>query len=190
MDCYVLAFRLFQIIVLFVARGMSSAFFQAVYVYTPEAYPTNLRAVALGSGSASARIGAMITPYVAQVLLRQSLSATVGVYAGIGMFLISEYSDTLINTAKALHKCHTKHLNVESIPFIEIWLLFLKCKIIFFFLQLKVYFINCFLYQVSSQHSCPGFCLLRQPEFLFLTQVKNIQQFQILFLFHFWILKT
>jgi hypothetical protein len=93
MDCYVLVFRIFQIIVLFVARGMSSAFFQAVYVYTPEAYPTNLRAVALGSGSASARIGAMITPYVAQVLLRQSLSATVGVYAGIGMFL---YQSTVI----------------------------------------------------------------------------------------------
>jgi hypothetical protein len=49
-------------------------------------YPTDLRAVALGSGSGSARIGAMITPYVAQVLLRKSLYAAVGVYAGIGEF--------------------------------------------------------------------------------------------------------
>ena len=75
---------LLQVIVLFIARGMSSAFFQAVYVYTPEVYPTNLRAVALGSGSAAARIGAMITPYVAQVLLKKSLYSAVGVYAGIG----------------------------------------------------------------------------------------------------------
>lgn len=104
MDCYVLAFRLFQIIVLFVARGMSSAFFQAVYVYTPEAYPTNLRAVALGSGSASARIGAMITPYVAQVLLRQSLSATVGVYAGIGTFFKSEYSSIVCMSAYTFYR--------------------------------------------------------------------------------------
>lgn len=67
---------------------MSSAFFQAVYVYTPEVYPTDLRAVALGSGSGSARIGAMITPYIAQVLLKRSLYAAVGVYAGIGWFSI------------------------------------------------------------------------------------------------------
>jgi hypothetical protein len=63
---------------------MSQAFFQSVYVYTPEAFPTDLRAVALGSGSASARIGAMITPFIAQVLLKKSLYAAVGVYAGIG----------------------------------------------------------------------------------------------------------
>ena len=67
---------------------MSSAFFQAVYVYTPEVYPTDLRAVALGSGSGSARIGAMITPYIAQVLLRKSLYAAVGVYAGIGKAVV------------------------------------------------------------------------------------------------------
>ena len=78
------SFKLFQIIVLFIARGMSSAFFQAVYVYTPEVYPTDLRAVALGSGSGAARIGAMITPYIAQVLLKRSLYAAVSVYAGIG----------------------------------------------------------------------------------------------------------
>jgi len=34
---------------------MSSAFFQVVWVYTPEVYPTNLRAIAMGSGSAAAR---------------------------------------------------------------------------------------------------------------------------------------
>lgn len=52
---------------LFTARGTSSAVFQVVFVYTPEIYPTNLRAVAMGTGSSMARIGAMITPFIAQV---------------------------------------------------------------------------------------------------------------------------
>ena len=42
---------------LFVARGISSGMFQVVYVYTPEVYPTNLRAAAMGAGSSFARIG-------------------------------------------------------------------------------------------------------------------------------------
>ena len=33
---------------LFVARGTMAGVFQVVYLYTPEVYPTNLRAVAYG----------------------------------------------------------------------------------------------------------------------------------------------
>lgn len=55
-----------------------------MYVFTPEAFPTRLRAVAMGSGSACARVGAMLTPYVAQVLLASSPSASVAVYAALG----------------------------------------------------------------------------------------------------------
>ena len=36
------------IILLFCSRGFATGLLQSVYVYTPEAYPTNLRAVALG----------------------------------------------------------------------------------------------------------------------------------------------
>ena len=42
--------------------------FQAVYVYTPEVYPTKVRAFALGFHTAAARLGAIITPYMAQVI--------------------------------------------------------------------------------------------------------------------------
>lgn len=49
------------------ARGIIAGVFQAAYVYTPEVYPTSLRAVGVGSCSAMARLGAMVTPYVAQV---------------------------------------------------------------------------------------------------------------------------
>ena len=41
--------------------------FQAVYVYTPEVYATNIRATALGVHTAAARVGALLTPFNAQV---------------------------------------------------------------------------------------------------------------------------
>ena len=40
--------RWFIVIVLFTARGAAAGFFQTVYVYTPEVYPTKLRALAMG----------------------------------------------------------------------------------------------------------------------------------------------
>ena len=39
----------------------------------------------LGSSSAAARVGAMLTPYIAQVLLKYSLYSAVSVYAVIGI---------------------------------------------------------------------------------------------------------
>ena len=74
----------FLVAVLFGARGFAAGFFQSVYVYTPEVYPTRLRAVALGIGSTCARVGAMITPFVAQVLLKSSLYTAMLVYAALG----------------------------------------------------------------------------------------------------------
>ncbi|WAR02689.1 SVOP-like protein [Mya arenaria] len=51
---------------LFVARALISGAFQAAYVYTPEVYPTSMRAIGLGSCSGMARVGAIVTPFVAQ----------------------------------------------------------------------------------------------------------------------------
>lgn len=66
--------------ILFLARGIIAGVFQAAYVYTPEVYPTSLRAVGVGSCSAMARFGAMITPYVAQVLLKSSITFATSIY--------------------------------------------------------------------------------------------------------------
>lgn len=73
--------RAFLTFMLFLARGIIAGVFQAAYVYTPEVYPTSLRAVGVGSCSAMARLGAMITPYIAQVLVKTSISAATTVYA-------------------------------------------------------------------------------------------------------------
>ncbi|XP_052834035.1 synaptic vesicle 2-related protein [Octopus bimaculoides] len=52
---------------LFVARAFISSAFMGAYVYTPEIYPTSMRAIGLGACSTMARIGAIITPFIAQV---------------------------------------------------------------------------------------------------------------------------
>ncbi len=38
-----------------------------------------------GTGSGAARVGAMLTPYIAQVLLKASLYSAVAVYAFLGL---------------------------------------------------------------------------------------------------------
>jgi MFS family permease len=52
---------------LFITRAFATGVFQAVYVYTPEVYPTNIRASAMGFHTAAARVGALLTPFNAQV---------------------------------------------------------------------------------------------------------------------------
>lgn len=70
-------------IVMFCVRGFSQGMFNFVYIYTAEVYPTNIRTLGIGASSSWARVGAMVTPFVAQVLLDQSLTAAVWVYGGV-----------------------------------------------------------------------------------------------------------
>ena len=77
--------RVLVTVVLFFIRGLASGVFQAAYVYTPEVYPTGLRSVGVGSCSGMARLGAMMTPYIAQVLMKASLTAAVSVYVTVGI---------------------------------------------------------------------------------------------------------
>lgn len=66
---------------LFTARALISGGFQASYVYTPEVYPTPIRALALGSCSGMARIGALLTPFVSQVLVEDNKNAAIFLYS-------------------------------------------------------------------------------------------------------------
>jgi MFS family permease len=70
---------------LFFIRALSSGVFQAAYVYTPEVYPTVLRLVGVGTCSAMARLGAMLTPNIAQVLMKSSVSSAITVYVVVAL---------------------------------------------------------------------------------------------------------
>uniref|UniRef100_A0AAY4CHA8 Synaptic vesicle 2-related protein n=1 Tax=Denticeps clupeoides TaxID=299321 RepID=A0AAY4CHA8_9TELE len=67
-------------VLIFIARAFIAGGFQAAYVYTPEVYPTATRALGLGTSSGMARVGALVTPFVAQVMLESSVYLTLSVY--------------------------------------------------------------------------------------------------------------
>ncbi|OXA60411.1 synaptic vesicle 2-related protein [Folsomia candida] len=85
MFCFPIEDRVVKTIILFAARGIVSGVFQAAYVYTPEVYPTSMRSIGIGTCSSMARIGAMVTPYVAQVIYKQSVALAAGVYGVIAL---------------------------------------------------------------------------------------------------------
>uniref|UniRef100_A0A8C4RB51 SV2 related protein n=1 Tax=Eptatretus burgeri TaxID=7764 RepID=A0A8C4RB51_EPTBU len=68
-------------IFIFIARAIVSGGFQVAYVYTPEVYPTSIRALGLGTCSGVARLGALTTPFIAQVMLASSFHLAISVYA-------------------------------------------------------------------------------------------------------------
>ncbi|KAL7647379.1 UNVERIFIED_CONTAM: hypothetical protein RMT77_000975 [Armadillidium vulgare] len=77
--------RIWLTIIIFVARGIVSGVFQAAYVYTPEVYPTSLRSIGVGTCSGMARFGAMLTPLVAQVMLRTSVHLATAIYGMVAL---------------------------------------------------------------------------------------------------------
>ncbi|EDV23562.1 uncharacterized protein TRIADDRAFT_27661 [Trichoplax adhaerens] len=75
--------RVTKTVLIFCIRALISAAFQVAYVYTPEVYPTTFRAIGLGLCSSFARIGAMVTPFLAQVMLPVSDILALCIYAFI-----------------------------------------------------------------------------------------------------------
>ncbi|CAF2841284.1 unnamed protein product [Rotaria sp. Silwood2] len=67
-------------VITFLARMFINSQFSLLYLYTMEVYPTVIRAIAVGCASSMSRIGAMITPYLAQVLIKQTFHGAIGVY--------------------------------------------------------------------------------------------------------------
>ncbi|XP_076924427.1 organic cation/carnitine transporter 7-like [Bidens hawaiensis] len=79
---------IFTAVSLFGARMFISASFIVVCIYSPEVYPTNIRATGVGIATAVGRIGGMVCPLVA-VGLVSSCSQTLAVMLFEAMILVS-----------------------------------------------------------------------------------------------------
>ncbi|KAF7667544.1 hypothetical protein LDENG_00057870 [Lucifuga dentata] len=74
--------RITVTVFIFIARAFIAAGYQVVYIYTPEVFPTETRALAIGTCCMMSRLGALLTPFVAQVMLRTSVYLTLSLYCG------------------------------------------------------------------------------------------------------------
>lgn len=60
-------------VLLFLIRSLVSMNFNVVYIYTAEVYPTVVRSLGMGFCTSFSRIGGMIAPFIAQVLMSRSV---------------------------------------------------------------------------------------------------------------------
>ena len=65
---------------MFVSRGLLMSSLQTVFIYSAEVFPTDVRAMGVGLVCLFGRVGAIITPFVAQVLVHWSFRWTIGAY--------------------------------------------------------------------------------------------------------------
>uniref|UniRef100_A0A8D3AHL4 Major facilitator superfamily (MFS) profile domain-containing protein n=1 Tax=Scophthalmus maximus TaxID=52904 RepID=A0A8D3AHL4_SCOMX len=81
-------------VLLFLLRSLVSMNFNVVYIYTAEVYPTVARSLGMGFCTSFSRIGGMIAPFIAQVLMSQSVILALSPFAvacvicGLGNFLL------------------------------------------------------------------------------------------------------
>ncbi|XP_036905012.1 putative transporter SVOPL [Sturnira hondurensis] len=68
---------------LFVLRALVAANFNTIYIYTAEVYPTAIRALGMGTSGSLCRIGAMVAPFISQVLLSSSLLGALCLFSSV-----------------------------------------------------------------------------------------------------------
>jgi hypothetical protein len=70
------------VVVMFAARACALGFNQSLWIFTAEAYPTAFRALGIGAASALARVGGIVSPFVALDLPK---ATAVGVCVACGL---------------------------------------------------------------------------------------------------------
>ncbi|RVE56833.1 hypothetical protein OJAV_G00225060 [Oryzias javanicus] len=68
-------------VLLFLLRSLVAMNFNVVYIYTAEVYPTIARSLGMGFCTSFSRIGGMIAPFIAQVLMSQSVVLALSPFA-------------------------------------------------------------------------------------------------------------
>ena len=82
---FICASKVILTLFLFIIRAFVTGVFGLAYVYTPEVYPTQSRALGLGLCSMAARVGGIATPIMAQVVFDANYYVTISLYAGSGL---------------------------------------------------------------------------------------------------------
>ena len=72
---------------LFIIRAFATGSFVVGYTYVPETYPMDAWVIGMGVCISAARVGAMLAPYAALVLLRLNYYATISLYASSSLGL-------------------------------------------------------------------------------------------------------
>ena len=75
-------------IYLIIIRIFTSAFYKAMYAYTPGIYPQGSRGLGISFSTSMSHFGAILTPFFAQALFSASFLATVTIYAGLCLILV------------------------------------------------------------------------------------------------------
>ncbi|XP_011923651.1 PREDICTED: putative transporter SVOPL isoform X2 [Cercocebus atys] len=68
---------------LFMLRALVAANFNTVYIYTAEVYPTTMRALGMGISGSLCRIGAMVAPFISQVLMSASILGALCLFSSV-----------------------------------------------------------------------------------------------------------
>ncbi|XP_040449978.1 putative transporter SVOPL isoform X2 [Falco naumanni] len=68
---------------LFMLRALVSANFNTIYIYTAEVYPTTMRALGVGTSGSLCRVGAMVAPFISQVLMSASFIGALCLFSSV-----------------------------------------------------------------------------------------------------------
>ncbi|XP_040858320.1 putative transporter SVOPL isoform X2 [Ochotona curzoniae] len=68
---------------LFMLRALVAANFNTIYIYTAEVYPTTMRALGMGTSGSLCRIGAMLAPFISQVLMSASFLGALCLFSSV-----------------------------------------------------------------------------------------------------------
>ncbi|XP_017660347.1 PREDICTED: putative transporter SVOPL isoform X2 [Lepidothrix coronata] len=68
---------------LFMLRALVSANFNTIYIYTAEVYPTTMRALGMGTSGSLCRVGAMVAPFISQVLMNASFIGALCLFSSV-----------------------------------------------------------------------------------------------------------
>ncbi|XP_009694555.1 PREDICTED: putative transporter SVOPL, partial [Cariama cristata] len=68
---------------LFMLHALVSANFNTIYIYTAEVYPTTMRALGMGTSGSVCRVGAMVAPFISQVLMSASFMGALCLFSSV-----------------------------------------------------------------------------------------------------------